>query len=229
MCSSTDWCRTEVRRFGHKHHAAADPKSPHTRICTDEWPCIATEPYIHPAAWAGEQKQWLGIRYGRGAGWTYLQQQLENRSSEMMNQQQYNWPSAANRFIFYPTAPSTGQRRGHSRPYIRRCIWPNMNKMRPKIPCCLVPALEPSVRFEWLLCIHPAKPAPKAKTQNLTRKPNIQQQQKITKLQKEREQPYLAHAKKCFNVVWFVCKHWDTGLESCIAVVQLQLRSSHVV
>lgn len=68
-----------------------------------------------------------GIRYGWVAGQTYLQQQHENRSSEMMNQQS-TWPctTKVSDVIFYPMAPSTGRKEDLPFRHTKNCVLSKM-------------------------------------------------------------------------------------------------------
>lgn len=220
MCCLTGWWN-----FGRKYHAAAaDPRRPHTCVCSEGWPCIATEPYM-PGSMSRRTETvarhwiWLGCRVNLFTATTWKQILWNDESAVVHLTFSYKL-IYSNNTIYWPWEGA------HFSSHQKMHFTSKYCKMKPKLPCCLVPASEPSVRFEWLLCIRLAKPVPTAKTyRSLDGNQTSSEQMKL----KQWEKVYLAHAEKCFDVVWLVCEDWDTGLESCIIVVQFQLRSSHVV
>lgn len=154
------------------------------------------------------------------AGQTYLQQQHENRSSEMMNQQS-TWPCTTKLrdVIFWPIAPSTGHNKELHYLHTESCAqkylvtWFQLQRLPQSLNGFCVFTLQ-GQHLGWQFTI-------KSEQANLL--------ENETSKWNNVNHVYLAHAEKCFYVLWLVRESRDTRFKCCIIVVQFQLRGSHVV
>lgn len=153
MCCLTDWCRTEVGDSGHEYHTAE----------SHSWSKMPTHWAMFCQIALCKEPHLLNC-ISMKRSWTLDSPSLEGKPiySSNMKQTLWNDESAVHLTlhykvsdeIFYFMPPSTGHRTE------LQFFPPNIFMKRSKVPYYLVPTSRPSLKFEWLLYIHLARPIP---------------------------------------------------------------------